>query len=44
MAADLLEDSSHFSWAIRRACASQTSREHWRLHNPLVLFNPAPVT
>lgn len=30
--------------AVDHAVAADDLAEHWRLHNALVLFNPAPVT
>ena len=33
-----------FELMLDVASGRQTWAEHWRLHNALVLFNPAPVT
>ena len=33
-----------FRMLLATASGKKTWAEHWKLHNPLVLFNPAPVT
>jgi galactarate dehydratase len=47
--ADGDETIEEAGWAMFRlmlevASGKKTWAEHWKLHNALVLFNPAPVT
>jgi galactarate dehydratase len=33
-----------FHSLLKTASGEKTWAEHWKLHNALVLFNPAPIT
>jgi galactarate dehydratase len=33
-----------FRMLLETASGKRTWAEHWKLHNALVLFNPAPIT
>ena len=33
-----------FHFMLEVASGKKTWAEHWKLHNALVLFNPAPIT